>query len=118
MTFAEKLNELMRRHGDSNESLAAKLTGAGCESSRELVRRMANGADPRLSVIVAVARVYGVPVPYLVDDETTDASASPVRPNEDERAILRLARLLGYDTALLRLSNPPVIETRRDIETN
>lgn len=116
MTFAEKLNDLVRRNGDSNESLAGKLTEMGCEASRELVRRMRAGDDPRLSVLRCVAELYGVPVTYLADDAETDPGAPAMRPNEDERAILRLARLLGPDRALLRLADPPTFETRRDME--
>jgi hypothetical protein len=115
MTFAEKLNDLMRRHGDSNETLATKLTDAGCEASRELVRRMANGADPRLSVIRAISQVYCVPVPYLCDDGEVDPSASAVRPSEDERVILRMARVLGTDRAIKRLVDPPILGTAREM---
>lgn len=115
MDFATKLSRLMRLHGDTNESLAQKLAGAGAEASRELVRRVVGGADPRLGFVRAVAEVYAVPVAYLADDAIDEPAAAPERISDEERDLVRLIRRLGHPIAWRRLTlseGDPVIETR------
>jgi transcriptional regulator with XRE-family HTH domain len=63
--------------------------------------------EPTLRQASRMARLLGVPLEYLADDELEDPPAGPGL-TDDERAILDLYRALGLDRAegLRRLATP------------
>jgi hypothetical protein len=66
-----------------------------------------------------LARIFEVSLEWLCDD-TAEMPPPPKREEgakgqmltEDERTILKMASVLGYDVAMLRLMNPPQVEQR------
>ena len=75
MTFTERLHQLRRQRGLSQEDLAGELG-----VTRQAVQKWESGASrPDMDNLVALARYFGVTLDYLITGETP-ASAEPGPP--------------------------------------
>ena len=74
MTFSEKLLELRKRQGMSQEELAEKL-----EVSRQAVSRWEQGsAMPDVINLARISKLFGVTADYLINDEITSDREVPI----------------------------------------
>lgn len=79
-SLAERLNHLLATTAVpggkplTTRELAQKVTEAGHQVSHTYVARLLNGQtdDPSLRCLQALAKVFGVPAAYFVDDATAD----------------------------------------------
>jgi transcriptional regulator with XRE-family HTH domain len=101
MTFGEKVAKLVDRAGITQKDLATSL---GLSESR-VSEWLHRGTAPKLTVAARLAKILGVPVDYLADDDQ-DEPPSATR-TDQERRILEIAAMLGYEVALARLINAP-----------
>lgn len=90
MTFSEKLIELRRKAGLSQEELAARL-----EVSRQAVSKWESGQTlPDLERAVALSRLFGVSLDYLLKEEQETPEprqAEPASPAEPEKPLRRVS---------------------------
>jgi transcriptional regulator with XRE-family HTH domain len=104
MTFAEKLDELIRlRKKLSDRTLAEKLGTV----SKSTINAWRNGkGGPNIFQVVGLAKFFDVDVEYLVRDEVTTKRAGTL--SEDERCVLDVYRAAGITKAeaLRRLVRP------------
>lgn len=74
MTFSEKLLELRKKQGMSQEELAEKL-----EVSRQAVSRWEQGsAMPDMINLSKISKLFGVTADYLINDEITSDREVPI----------------------------------------
>ena len=74
MTFSEKLLELRKKQGMSQEELAEKL-----EVSRQAVSRWEQGsAMPDVINLARISKLFGVTADYLINDEITSDREVPI----------------------------------------
>ncbi len=79
-SLAERLNHLLTATAPpsgklaTTRELAQQLTDAGHQVSHTYVARLLNGQadDPSMRCLQALAKVFGVPPGYFVDDETAE----------------------------------------------
>lgn len=100
--FSEKIKTLMRERRMSQADLAEASGMPQARVSKILAGEGRIYADQA----AAWAKVFGVSLDYLADD-TLDAP--PPELSHEDRTILDLARVLGYQRALLRLATEPLI---------
>lgn len=97
-TFGEKMFELRKRRGISQDDLAAAF---GVHQT-QISRWESNNAPPeKPGRLVKLAELLGCTVDYLINDHI-DEMPRPL--NEDERVVLRVARKLGLEEAIGRLT--------------
>lgn len=83
MTFGEKLQELRKARGWSQEELAGQIH----VSRQALSKWESGGAVPDTENIIALSRLFGVTTDYLLLDEVQDAGpAARRRPRGRSRA--------------------------------
>lgn len=104
MGYAEKLQKLCTLRGYDQSTLAEKIG-----MSKSTMSRILSGVqEPKIKLAYELAKVLGVTLDYLVDDEMQfDPTGHLVHVTDDEMSILRIVRRLGYDEALGRLVNVP-----------
>ena len=113
-TFSEKLLELRRREGLSQEQLADRLG-----VTRQSVSKWESGtAVPELSKLVALSDLFGVSVDYLVKDRleeperpVPEASPSTARLEEQVEELSSYFRGYAYDSKT-RLFGLPLVSIR------
>lgn len=102
MGYAEKLQKLCVQKG-LDQAVLAEAVGL----SRSSISRILSGAqEPKLGVAWKLARLLGVPLDYLADeesDEEAERSGALVRVSEDEQTILKVVRRLGVEESMNRL---------------
>lgn len=101
MTFGEKLDLLMRKHGHTQTELA-RLIGTQASS---ISGAIAGRQGLRLKQVLAIARLYGETVDCLIDDvrELGGDERGPGQHEGDEKLIWEMVRELGTREALDRL---------------
>ncbi len=101
MTLGEKIQELRRRYGMSQDALAERL-----EVSRQAVSKWERDeAMPETDKIIRISQVFGVSTDYLLrpDEPAPEPPHAPwgPRPRSLERNIERLVRRHGYKVGYL-----------------
>ena len=78
MTLCEKLIDLRRKAGLSQEQMAQQL-----DVSRQAVSKWETGESlPDTNKLLAIGRLLGVTVDYLLDDEQTDPAPTSAGPRK------------------------------------
>ena len=91
MTFSEKLLELRKRQGMSQEELAEKL-----EFSRQAVSRWEQGsAMPDVINLARISKLLGVTADYLINDEITSDREVPIV-KKTESDMKKRGREIGF----------------------
>jgi transcriptional regulator with XRE-family HTH domain len=105
MRFSDKLSRVLDAANLSDREAAKRL---GDMSPTTLGRWKTGETEPRLSDVALIARVFGVPISYLVDD-SLDEPPEPLLSREEEQ-LLATARALngGAFEALKRIVNFPL----------
>ncbi|TLS43710.1 helix-turn-helix domain-containing protein [Streptomyces montanus] len=99
LSLAEKLNQLFATvrpdpdHEYSNEQVAAAIRDTGISISQSYIWQLRKGkkTNPTLRHMQALARFFGVPAAYFVDDEATDRVTQQLELLAAEQARLREA---------------------------
>ena len=92
MTFGEKLQELRKARGWSQEELAGQIH----VSRQALSKWESGGAVPDTENIIALSRLFGVTTDYLLLDEVQDAGpAAPQAAWPKPRKYLLAAAIVG-----------------------
>lgn len=103
MGYAEKLQKLCVQKG-LDQSTLAEAVGL---SRSSISRILSGGQEPKLGVAWTLARLVGVPLDYLADEECDDEEpgrgGAYVYLSEDELTILKLVRRLGVEASMDRL---------------
>ena len=98
MTFSEKIIDLRKAHGWSQEDFAEKLN-----VSRQAISRWENdGAFPDALNILQISKLFGVTTDYLLNDDYTSDKDIPVVKNaaqETDHIILKKKQ--GHFTAAI-----------------
>lgn len=102
MEFGKKLQRLLKDHRYSQEMLAREL-----DVSQNQISKWCRGVTiPDLRESATIARVFGVSMQWLADDEADYPPTAEM--SEGERDVLKAVRALGdADEALRRLLRPP-----------
>ncbi len=102
MDFPTKLSKLCWQKDWTQRDLAERLSGV----SKSTVSNWITGkTDPRRKELVELARLFGVPVAYLVSDELEEPVGDGL--NEVQRRVLWAAEIVGYELALKRIMRVP-----------
>ena len=98
MTFSEKIINLRKAHGWSQEDFAEKLN-----VSRQAISRWENdGAFPDALNILQISKLFGVTTDYLLNDDYTSDKDIPVVKNAtQETDIIILKKKQGHFTAAI-----------------
>ncbi len=102
MTLGEKIQELRRRYGMSQDALAERL-----EVSRQAVSKWERDeAVPETDKIIRISQVFGVSTDYLLREEAPTPEPPPAaaygpRPRSLEQKIEMLIRRHGYKVGYL-----------------
>ena len=95
MTLCEKLIDLRRKAGLSQEQMAQQL-----DVSRQAVSKWETGESlPDTNKLLAIGRLLGVTVDYLLDDEQTDPAPTSAGPRKSGFA--RFWRTYGFVSGYL-----------------
>jgi transcriptional regulator with XRE-family HTH domain len=100
MEFAEKIRLLMGRERLSQADLAAAVG----THQPQVTKWLTSGVRPSLPFALRLARALRVSLDYLMDDTLEEPSGDL---SDDERQILEIARVVGYETAIRRLTVAP-----------
>ena len=109
MTLAEKILKRMEERGHSQIWLASRVGTSATQVGRWLdLKKDQRGSRPSYRELLMLARVLELPLEYLCDDSCDDpAQYSGPQLNADERRIVELARIIGYELATKRLMALP-----------
>ncbi len=95
MTLSEKLYNLRRKQGLSQEGLAEKLN-----CSRQVISKWENGmTTPDAEMLQKYSELFGVSIDYLVKDDVEDSTS--VQPTEKNGENKKLLGILGIVISLL-----------------
>lgn len=95
MTLSEKLYNLRRKQGLSQEGLAEKL-----DCSRQVISKWENGTTtPDAEMLEKYSELFGVSIDYLVKDNIDEPSS--VNPTEKNSENKKLLGILGLVVSLL-----------------
>lgn len=95
MTLSEKLYNLRRKKGLSQEGLAEKLC-----CSRQVISKWENGTTtPDAEMLQKYSELFGVSIDYLVKDEIEEPTG--IQPTEKNNTNKKLLGILGLVIALL-----------------
>lgn len=114
MTFSQKLRILCKER-DMKQAAVKRAVG---DVSKDTVNRWFRGqATPDIREGVVIARLLGVPLDYLADDELDEPPRAET--SEDERALIDLYHALKLTKfeALRRLAGSPPIREHTGEET-
>lgn len=108
MGYAEKLQKLCVLRGLDQATLSMRLG-----VSRSTMSRIMNGSqEPKLHLALGLARVFGVSLDFLADDDLDiEPHGHWMFLSPDEASVLRLVKRLGteasIDRLLVRQARPP-----------
>ena len=95
MTLSEKLYNLRRKHGLSQEELAEKL-----DCSRQVISKWENGTTmPDAKMLQKYSELFGVSIDYLVKEDMEEPTNVPPAQNSCENK--KLLGILGFAVSLL-----------------
>ena len=95
MTLSEKLYNLRRKQGLSQEGLAEKL-----DCSRQVISKWENGTTtPDAEMLQKYSELFGVSIDYLVKEDIEDPTS--VQPTEKNSGNKKLLGILGIVISLL-----------------
>ena len=95
MTLSEKLYNLRRKQGLSQEALAEKL-----DCSRQVISKWENGTTtPDAEMLQKYSALFGVSIDYLVKEEIEEPTS--VQPTEKKGESKKLLGILGLVISLL-----------------
>ncbi len=95
MTLSEKLYNLRRKQGLSQEGLAEKL-----DCSRQVISKWENGTTtPDAEMLQKYSELFGVSIDYLIKEEIEEPTS--VQPTEKNSTNKKLLGILGLVIALL-----------------
>lgn len=95
MTLSEKLYNLRRKQGSSQEELAEKLN-----CSRQVISKWENGTTtPDAGMLQKYSELFGVSIDYLVKDDIDEPSS--IHPTEKNSENKRLLGVLGLVVSLM-----------------
>lgn len=95
MTLSEKLYNLRRKQGLSQEELAEKLN-----CSRQVISKWENGmTTPDAEMLQKYSELFGVSIDYLIKDDVEDSTS--VQPTEKNGENKKLLGILGIVISLL-----------------
>ena len=95
MTLSEKLYNLRRKQGLSQEGLAEKL-----DCSRQVISKWENGTTiPNAEMLQKYSELFGVSIDYLVKDDLDEQSAIPTAEKNVENK--KLIGILGFVLSLI-----------------
>jgi transcriptional regulator with XRE-family HTH domain len=103
MEFAEKVKILMGREKLSQADLAEAVG----THQPQVSKWINNGVKPSLPFAIRIARALRVSLDYLMDDSLDEEIAGI---SDDERQILSIARVIGLETAIRRLTVAPEVK--------
>jgi transcriptional regulator with XRE-family HTH domain len=91
MTLSEKLYNLRRKQGLSQEELAAKL-----DCSRQVISKWENGATtPDAEMLQKYSEMFGVSIDYLVKEDIEEiTTVQPIEKNSENEKILGILGLV------------------------
>lgn len=108
MQFYEKLTELRRKAGLSQEQLADRLG-----VTRQSVSKWESGAAmPELGKLIALSELFGVSIDYLVKESQT---SDPLSAGEEDSSSARVEKKLDLLARDYRRSFGPVYQCRRTL---
>lgn len=101
MGYGEKVQKLCVKKG-LDQSALAEAVGL---SRSSISRILSGGQEPKLAVAWKLARLLGVPLDYLADEESEEPGqgGAILFVSEDELTILKLVRRLGMEESMDRL---------------
>ena len=95
MTLSEKLYNLRRKQGLSQEGLAEKL-----DCSRQVISKWENGTTiPNTEMLQKYSELFGVSIDYLVKDDLDERSVIPTAEKNIENK--KLIGILGFVLSLI-----------------
>lgn len=95
MTLSEKLYNLRRKQGLSQEGLAEKL-----DCSRQVISKWENGTTtPDAEMLQKYSDLFGVSIDYLVKDDIDEPSS--IHPTEKDSENKKLLGILGLVISLI-----------------
>ena len=95
MTLSEKLYNLRRKQGLSQEGLAEKL-----DCSRQVISKWENGTTiPNAEMLQKYSELFGVSIDYLVKDDLDEQSVIPTAEKNVENK--KLIGILGFVLSLI-----------------
>ncbi len=95
MTLSEKLYDLRRKQGLSQEGLAEKL-----DCSRQVISKWENGTTtPDAEMLQKYSDLFGVSIDYLVKDDIDEPSS--IHPTEKNSENKKLLGILGLVISLI-----------------
>lgn len=104
MTFGEKLQDLRRKAGMSQDTLAEKL-----DVSRQAVSKWERDeAMPETDKLLRIARLFGVTTDYLLENETPTASSQAYNQSSTNPMMKKLERFIrrhGYKGGYLMVGS-------------
>lgn len=99
MTLSEKIYELRRQSGMSQEELAERL-----KVSRQSISRWENGsAQPDASNLSQLAKLFNVTADYLINEEYNSDTDVPIVKNTEIQAKKKILKILGACITLFGL---------------
>lgn len=95
MTLSEKLYNLRRKQGLSQESLAEKL-----DCSRQVISKWENGTtSPDAEMLKRYSELFGISIDYLIKDDIEEPAS--IQPTEKINGNKKLLGVLGLIISLL-----------------
>ena len=95
MTLSEKLYNLRRKQGLSQELLAEKL-----DCSRQVISKWENGTTtPDAEMLVKYSELFGVSIDYLVKEDIEEQPS--LHPTKNNNRNNKLLRIIGFVVSLI-----------------
>ena len=95
MTLSEKLYNLRRKHGFSQEALAEKL-----DCSRQVISKWENGTTtPDAEMLQKYSELFSVSIDYLVKKDIEEPTS--IQPTENHNENKKLLGILGFVLSFL-----------------
>jgi transcriptional regulator with XRE-family HTH domain len=106
MDFKEKLRRLANEAKLSMREVAER---AGVASHSTVARWLSGEAEPRLSEVEQIAKMFGVTVAYLADKTVIDPKAGVAALSDAEQKMIEKGRTLGVEQAVALLESAGAI---------
>jgi transcriptional regulator with XRE-family HTH domain len=107
MVFARKISELRERSRLALKDVESALDARGVDVSHSTIDRMEKGQIlPRIDVAFELAKLYGVPLDYLADDEMKSPPEPKAGRTDIETWILETLAAIGPKEMKRRVLQP------------